>query len=145
VSKELIKKVNKLLYGFMWKGKVKVTLSVLANEIEDGGLKMLDIQYIILSQRIIRLQRFIDNYPSPWKLILSSYLSRIGGKFILKCNYDTRKLLIYLPDFHRNVMKHGRSFHEMIPHQLGKLYNHRYGTIDVFLLIMKGLPLATRA
>ena len=34
---------------------------------------------------------------SSWKITLDYFLSEVGDKFILHCNFDTRKLLIYLP------------------------------------------------
>ena len=53
---------------------------------------MLDIQSMILAQRVMLLKRFVDEENrSFWKTILDYFLSRIGGKFILKCNFDTRK------------------------------------------------------
>ena len=42
VSQDLISEINKPLYGFIWKGKDKVKRSALINDIDDGGLKMLD-------------------------------------------------------------------------------------------------------
>ena len=61
------------------------------NDIEDGGLRMLDIQSIILPQRVMLLQRFVgEENSSFWKTILDYFLSPIGGKFILRCNFDTR-------------------------------------------------------
>ena len=62
---------------------------------------MLDIQSMILSQRVIALKRFIEDYNSPWKSVLETFLGDIGGKSILCCNFDTRKLPIYLPDFYK--------------------------------------------
>ena len=50
VSEDLIKDVNKLLYGFIWKGNDKIKRTALINDIENGGLKMLDVQSMILSQ-----------------------------------------------------------------------------------------------
>ena len=104
VSEDLIKEVNKLLYGFIWRGNDKIKHTVLINDIEDGGLKMLDIQSMILSQRVIALKRFIGDYSSPWKSILETFLGNIGGKSILYCNFDTRKLPIYLPDFYKESL-----------------------------------------
>ena len=51
---------------------------------------MLDIQSMILSQRIITLKRYIEEYSNPWKNILDTFLGEVGGKFILHCNFDTR-------------------------------------------------------
>ena len=104
VSEDLIKDVNKLLYGFIWKGNDKIKRTALINDTENGGLKMLDIQSMILSQRVIVLKRFIEGYNSPWKSVLETFLGDIGGKSILCCNFDTRKLPIYLPDFYEECL-----------------------------------------
>jgi len=95
--------VNKLLYGFIWKGNDQIKRTALINDIENGGLKMLDIQSMILSQRVIALKSFIEDYNSSWKNVLETLLGDIGRKSILHvyCNFDTRKLPIYLPDFYK--------------------------------------------
>ena len=105
ISDDLIKDVNKLLYGFIWRGNDKIKRTALINNIENGGLKMLDIQSMILSQRIITLKRYIEEYSNPWKTILDTFLGEVGGKFILHCNFDTRKLPIYLPDFYKECLE----------------------------------------
>jgi len=51
VSSELIKEVNKELYSFIWQGKDKVKRSALINDIEDSGLKMLDLESMISVQK----------------------------------------------------------------------------------------------
>ena len=48
VSSELMKEVNKELYSFVWKGKDKVKLLALINDIKDGGLKMLNLESMIM-------------------------------------------------------------------------------------------------
>ena len=105
VSEDLIKDVNKLLYGFIWKkGNDKIKRTAPINDIGSDGLKMLDVQSMILSQRVMALKRFIEDYISPWKSILETFLGDIGGKFILCCNFDTRKLPIYLLDFYKECL-----------------------------------------
>ena len=44
VTDDFINEVNSLMYSFIWKGNDKIKRAALINEIEDGGLKMLDIQ-----------------------------------------------------------------------------------------------------
>ena len=56
-NKTFIKEVNKLLYGSIWKRNDKIKCTALINDIEDGGLQMLDVQSMILSQRVIALKR----------------------------------------------------------------------------------------
>ena len=101
---DLIKDVNKLLYGFIWKGNEKIKRTALINDIENGGLKMLDIQSIILSQRVIGLKRFIEDYNSPWKSVLEMFLGDIGRKCIFRCNFGTCKLPIHLPNFYKECL-----------------------------------------
>ena len=49
VSNDLIRAVNKELYNFIWKGKPDMIKRLaLINDIEYGGLKMLDIESMIL-------------------------------------------------------------------------------------------------
>ena len=50
VSEDLIKEANKLLYGFIWRGNDKIKCTAHINDIENSGLKMLNIQSMILSQ-----------------------------------------------------------------------------------------------
>jgi len=104
VSEDLIKDVNKLLYGFIWKGNDKIKRTALINDIQNGGLKVFNIQSMILSQRVIALKQFIEDYNSPWKSALEAFLGDIGRKSILCCNFDTRKLPIYLPDFYKECL-----------------------------------------
>ena len=65
VSKDLIRAVNKELYGFIWNGKDKVKRSALINDIELGGLRMIDIDCMIKAQRIMCLKKYIEDYVSP--------------------------------------------------------------------------------
>ena len=67
--------------------------------------KMLDIQSMILAQKVMVLKRFTNKYNnSSCKIALNYFLSRVGGEFILKCNFDTRQLPIYLPAFYEKCL-----------------------------------------
>ena len=46
-KKDFIKKINNLLYPFIWKGKDKVKRAALINTVEKGELKMPDIESMI--------------------------------------------------------------------------------------------------
>ena len=82
--------MNKLLYGFIWKGNDKIKRTAPINDIENSGLKMLGYP-INDFFRVIALKRFIEDhmYNSPWKSVLEMFLGDIGGKSILCCNFDT--------------------------------------------------------
>ena len=100
-SNELIKEANSVLYNFIWYGKDKVKRLALISDIEMGGLKMLDIESMICAKRIICLKKLLEDYSSPWKVILHKLLLPIGGCFVLHCNFQTSKLKINLPAFYK--------------------------------------------
>ena len=92
LNKEIISEANKLIFHFIWKGKDKVKRLTLINDIDDGGLKAPHLESMIKTQRILCCKKFASNEPSSWKTILSYYLKLVGGKFILSCNFDVKKL-----------------------------------------------------
>ena len=71
---------------------------------KDGGLKVPHLESIIKS-RIMLCQRFADEEPCNWKNILCHYLKQVGGKFILCCNFDIKKLPINLPKYYRECFE----------------------------------------
>ena len=69
-KKEFIKKINTLLYSFVWKGKDKVKRTAFINPIDKGGLKMPNIESMISAQRIICIKRYLSIDPAGWKFFL---------------------------------------------------------------------------
>ena len=78
VSKDLIQAVNKELYSFIWKGKDKVKRLALINDIENGGLQMLDIESMVLAQRTMCLKKYIEDYVSPGRIFLKPLFEKLG-------------------------------------------------------------------
>ena len=91
-----------MIYGFIWKGNDKIKRSALI-DIDNGGLKMLDIESMISAQRVMVLKKYFADGNSSWKTILDEFLSNVAGKFILFCNFD-RKLLAYIPAFYKECL-----------------------------------------
>ena len=107
VTDDFIKEINCLIYSFIWKGNDKIKRAVLINDIENGEPRMLDIQSMIQSQRVMVLKKYADKeHISCWKTIFDFFLifSFFGRDFILKCNFDTRKLPVYLPPFYKECL-----------------------------------------
>ena len=59
---------------------------------------------MIRAQRIMCLNKYIEDYTSPWKIFLSYYLEKVGGKFILQCHFDCRNLPISMPGFYKDCL-----------------------------------------
>ena len=104
-DQEFVKEVNKIIFDFIWKGKDKVKHSVLVSDIEDGGLKAPHLNSMIETQRIMCCKKLASGEPSTWKIILLHYLNPVGGKFILCCNFDVKRLPIKLPLFYEDCLK----------------------------------------
>ena len=100
-DQEFVKEVNKIIFEFIWKGKDKVERSILVSDIEDGEHKAPHLKSIIETQRILCCKKLASDEPSSWKSILKP----VGGKLILCCNFDIKKLPIKLPSFMRNVSR----------------------------------------
>lgn len=92
IPNDLVKEVNSILYTFIWNGQDKVKRCALISDIDQGGLKMLDIESMINARRVICLKKFLEDYPSTWKSFLNSCILSVDGSLILHCNFDTIKL-----------------------------------------------------
>jgi len=57
ISNTLVKEINRLIFSFIWKGNDKIQQNALINDIENGGLKMLDIESMISAQRVMTLKK----------------------------------------------------------------------------------------
>lgn len=104
-DKEFLKKINSVMFNFLWNGKDKIKRLALISEYKDGGLKMPHVESAIKTQRIICLKKYTENYYSPWKLILSRILKDHGDKLLLHCNYNVADLPKHLPRFYRECFE----------------------------------------
>ena len=104
MDKEFVNEVNKIIFEYIWKGKDKVKRRVLVGGIEEGGLKALHLDSIVKTQRILCCRKLASDDLSSWKIILLHYLKPVGGKFILGCPFDVKKLPIKLPGFYEECL-----------------------------------------
>jgi hypothetical protein len=61
VTKDIIRKIHKLLFEFVWNGKDKVKRPVLIQDFSEGGLRMPDLESLIKTQRIMYVKRYLEN------------------------------------------------------------------------------------
>ena len=86
------------------------------NEIENGGLKMPHLESIFTTQRISCLKRFSEEYHSSWKYILNFFLKKVGGIFVLCCNFDPKLLCIKsIPPFYNECLSDFASVQKFSP------------------------------
>ena len=87
-EKEFIKKINGLLFSFVWKDKDKVQHTAFINPIEKGRLKMPNLNSMIATQRLMCIKRYLNSDTASWKYFLDFYLSLVGGKFLFHYNFN---------------------------------------------------------
>ena len=61
VTDDLVQEINKLIYRFVWRGTDQIKRCAFINDIQDGRIKMLDIQSMILARRVLIFKRYVDN------------------------------------------------------------------------------------
>ena len=123
IKKDFIKRINKLLYSFIWKGKDKIKRTALINPYDEGGLKMPDVESMISAQRVLCIKKYLSSNPAGWKFFLDFYLKRVGGKFLFHCNFDYTKLPVDLPDFYKECLLVWTSQNEFNPSSLSEITN----------------------
>ena len=105
LDKEFVKEANKIICDFIGKGKDKVKRYALISDIEDGGLKAPHLNSMIGTERVLCCKKLANDQPSGWKTILLPYLKPVGGKLVLCCDFDLKKLPIKLPAFYEECLK----------------------------------------
>lgn len=78
-TEEIINKLNKIFYHFIWQSKVdKVKRDILTQEYEDGGLKMINLNYYIYSLKCTWIRRLITS-ETKYKSIFEIYYTNVDN------------------------------------------------------------------
>jgi hypothetical protein len=109
VPPDTIKLVNAVIYNFIWNyGSEKIKRSVLSGDLEQGGLKMLDLGKMIEANKIMWVKRLFDVEISAfWKRCVDIYLKPFGGKDVLFHSDYERVLLLgikSIPKFYEDML-----------------------------------------
>ena len=102
----------------MWKGPDKVTRVLVINEYDKGGLKMTDVDSVVMSLRLAWLKLLFGGNDGFWKRYLLHLLEPYGGFFFFKCNFDIRDYP-NLPQFYSELLQWWFEFREMSALGLG--------------------------
>ena len=107
MPKDVIRRVNDIIWSFIWKGKKKgkIRREVLFCEYEDGGQKMLDLETRIETARIKCLKRYFYGVQHHWKVLFNQFFSVYGGIQNLLCGNLDSKTLSEFPQFQQEVIR----------------------------------------
>ena len=123
VPEEVVNIVQRKLFSFLWKNKNdKIKRTVLYQAQSKGGLNFPNFRTTVKSLRLSWISRFLSGSNDAWKAIPNTFFNRYGGlSFLLKCNYNTKKLNRKIPLFYIELLDYFK--------ELKSLYNDCYSSI----------------
>ena len=83
---EIIKRMERMIFKFLWKGPDKVTRNYVTNSVKNGGLNLMDIKTQIKALRLSWIPRILDST----RLVIQS---QIVQSVMQDCQYDLSNLL----------------------------------------------------
>lgn len=111
--------VKQLIVDFLWEGKTaKIAYSTLIQGIEQGGLKLVDLETKVKSLRLAWVKRLCDDSAGKWKALPRIFFESENLPFFFSCN---RKPLTNLA---------GPKFYEQLQQYWSKLTNYNIDDAD---------------
>ena len=106
VPKWVMAEINKICFEFIWNGKDRIKRVICYQDYGDGGLRMIDFELFVKTQRIMWLKRLLyGEKRMGWKLYFDYTFRTVGGRFIFLCNYDTRLLKLKTLLFYLEILR----------------------------------------
>ena len=105
----VVKQIESIVYDFLWNGvKGMVKRSTIIGDVDEGGLKMVDVKSMFKALRVKWTQRYNDLNQAAWKSLLSYFFTPYGGDLIFYCNmnYDQVKELKNIPMFYKDMFNY---------------------------------------
>ena len=110
IPEEMIKKLNSILFGYIWGKRDRIKRNVLINDIEYGGIGMVDVESYLHSLKSRWLERIIGDElnHSNWSFFARHHLNALGENYLCaKFKHITMKSLPQLnllPKFYQEVI-----------------------------------------
>ena len=106
----IVRELKDMCFTYLWNGKRdRIKRSTMIRDIQDGGLKMIDIDAFLLSLRASWVTRFLS-VNGKWKDIFEEYVHQLGfidPSYLLKMSFKDNhmfKIIDKLPLFYQEVL-----------------------------------------
>ena len=92
---KIIKEINNMFFNFLWNNKGdKIKRSVMINNYENGGLKMVDISSFNKSLKTTWVKKYLDDSNrGKWKNFFELELGKYGGNLVFTSNLNKHDIL----------------------------------------------------
>lgn len=86
---DYIKELEHMIYEFLWNSKThKVKKSVMTQEYQYGGLKMIDIRTLNLVQKVKWIKLYLNGHDCLWRHLAEALINVKNLNIFLRSNYD---------------------------------------------------------
>ncbi len=102
----IIYEIDKIIYNFLWNGgRGFIKKSTIIGDIDEGGLKMVDVKSIFAAQKIKWVNKY-NTTSAHWKLFFNDFTASYGGSLIFHCNVNTKyiKKAKCIPIFYKDML-----------------------------------------
>jgi len=112
----VINECNTLFFKFLWNGKPdKVKRNIIIQQIQDGGLKMVDIESTLKSCKVNWVKRYMDDNNEKWKWIPEAIFGSLDIAYFLTCRFIQEDLPGNLPPFYIQMFLAYQEIYKDIP------------------------------
>ena len=99
---QTIKRIEKIMYNFLWDGKPEtIKRDILTENYDKGGLKLIDINMFINSLKISWIKRILESENNGIlnKIYLQTF-QPFGGKLLFECTFSENDISAFVPKKH---------------------------------------------
>ena len=97
-NQQVLDEISNIFYEFLWDGKGdKINRSIMTNDCENGGLKMLDLNSFSKAIKLSWVRKYLnDNNSGKWKQQFDFQLEDYGGAEFFRGNLDRKDVSKYI-------------------------------------------------
>lgn len=86
---EVIKEIDQIIYEYLWNGKThKVKKSIIIQDYKLGGQKMIDIETMVMVQKLKWVKLYLNNHKCLWTPLMDSLINVKSLAVLLRSNFD---------------------------------------------------------
>ena len=101
---DIINKINKLIYGFIWKSTERIKRNTLIGPIDKGGVNMVNVENHFLTLKATWVKKLLDSEET-WSYLGRTYIEEYGDRnILLHTNNVDNKYLKKLTEFYQQVL-----------------------------------------
>ena len=107
IPEGIIKRINNVFYNYIWGKTDRIQREVLINNIENGGLCMIDVESHFMALKAAWVPRICKESNALWQHLPHSYLVKVTNGLVKEMSFTSLKQMPVkdnAPKFYQEVM-----------------------------------------